>query len=148
MSGSQIRAASVQFDSSQAAEFFSNLQLWQLITLQSFNLQSPVVPLWKDLNLLNICTLNQFNGLVGFLGFVLLFSSSPIYVGLMLQGGISFFSQLYFKNLYDTLQKFQSEKFKQHLNFSSYLKRLKRYELSSFKVVETPPFYKVNMSKF
>ena len=34
------------------------LQLWQLVTLQSVDLQRPTVPLWKDLNLLNKLKLN------------------------------------------------------------------------------------------
>ena len=29
-------------------DFFSNLQIWQLVTLQPFNQQRPKVPLWKD----------------------------------------------------------------------------------------------------
>ena len=36
------------------AEFFSNLILWQLISLHSFDLKRPTVPLLKYLNLLNI----------------------------------------------------------------------------------------------
>ena len=34
------------------------LQLWQLVTLQPVDLQRPTVPLWKDLDLLNIHTIN------------------------------------------------------------------------------------------
>ena len=45
------RAACARFDSRWAAEFFSNIKLWQLITLQTFNPQRPTIPLWKDLNL-------------------------------------------------------------------------------------------------
>ena len=47
-------------DSGWVAEFFSNIQIWQLITLQPVELQRPTVPLWKDLNLFNI-QLHNFN---------------------------------------------------------------------------------------
>ena len=50
LSGTQTWAADVWFDSSQLAEFFLNLQLWQLVSLQPFNLQRPSVPLCKDLD--------------------------------------------------------------------------------------------------
>ena len=33
----------------QGGKFFSNLQLWQLVTMKPFDLQRPTVPLWKDL---------------------------------------------------------------------------------------------------
>ena len=39
--------------------FFSNLQLWQFITLQPFDIHRPTLPLWKDLNLLNIHSINS-----------------------------------------------------------------------------------------
>ena len=45
----RLRAELVWFDSGRAAEFFPNLQLWQLVTLQPFDLERPKVPLWKDL---------------------------------------------------------------------------------------------------
>ena len=35
-----------------SAEFFSNLQHWQLVILMPVDLQRPTVPLWKDINLL------------------------------------------------------------------------------------------------
>ena len=52
LSGSQTPASLEWSDSGRMAEFFSNLQLWQLITLQPFEPQRPTVPLWKYLNLL------------------------------------------------------------------------------------------------
>ena len=39
------------FDSCRMVGFFSHLQLWQLVALQSFNPQQPKIPLWKELNL-------------------------------------------------------------------------------------------------
>ena len=40
--------------------FFSNLQLWQLVTLQSFVLQRPTVSLWKGLSLIkNIVSIEK-----------------------------------------------------------------------------------------
>ena len=40
--------------------FFSNLQLWQLVTLQSFVLQRPTVSLWKGLSLIkNILSIQK-----------------------------------------------------------------------------------------
>ena len=39
------------FESGHRVGFFSDLQLWQLVFLQPFDLQTPTVPLWKDLNL-------------------------------------------------------------------------------------------------
>ena len=50
--GIQTLAASKWFDSGRPAEFFSNLQLWQLLTLLPFDPQRFRVPLWKDINLL------------------------------------------------------------------------------------------------
>ena len=47
------RAARVRFPDGRIT-----LQLWQLVTLQPVSLQSPTVPLWKDLNLL---TKQNFN---------------------------------------------------------------------------------------
>ena len=58
-SGSQTRAALEWFDSGQVAEFFSNLHLWQLITLQLFSLHKSTVPLLKDLNLFKIILSTQ-----------------------------------------------------------------------------------------
>ena len=52
LSRTQTRAARVWLDSGRAAGFFLDLQLWQLVFLQSFDLQRPAIPLWKDLNLL------------------------------------------------------------------------------------------------
>ena len=46
-SRSQTRATCVWFDSSLKAEFFSNLKLGQLITLQSFDLQRPTQYLFE-----------------------------------------------------------------------------------------------------
>ena len=51
-SWTQTRAACIWLDSGRAAGFFLDLQLWQLVFLQSFDLQRPTIPLWKDLNLL------------------------------------------------------------------------------------------------
>ena len=48
-----IQTARTWCRSGRVAKFFSNLQLWQLVTLQQVDLQIPTVPLWKDLNLLN-----------------------------------------------------------------------------------------------
>ena len=49
-----LSAALVWFEVGRLAEFFSNLQLWKLLTLTPVDLQRPTVPLWKDLNHLNI----------------------------------------------------------------------------------------------
>ena len=40
-----------RLDSGWLAELFSNLQLWQLVTLQSFDWQRPTLPFLKGLNL-------------------------------------------------------------------------------------------------
>ena len=50
LSRSWTWAAHVWFDSSQEAEFFSNLQLWQYVNLHFFDPQTSVVPLWKDID--------------------------------------------------------------------------------------------------
>ena len=50
-SGTRTQVAGEWFYSGRLAEFFSNLQLWQLVTLQSFNQQTSAVSLSKDLNL-------------------------------------------------------------------------------------------------
>ena len=50
-SRTQTRAARIWFEYGWVAEFFSNLQLWKLVTLQHFDLQRPTVPLWKGLEL-------------------------------------------------------------------------------------------------
>ena len=42
-------AIRVRLGQGSAAEFFSKFQLWQLVTLQPVDLQTPTVPLWKDL---------------------------------------------------------------------------------------------------
>ena len=47
------RAALVYFELGRGKNILSNLQLWQLATLQPVDLQRPTVPLWKDLNPLN-----------------------------------------------------------------------------------------------
>ena len=49
LSMSRTWVARLWFDYGWAAEFFSNLKLWQFVTLQPFDLQTPTVPLWKDL---------------------------------------------------------------------------------------------------
>ena len=59
LSGNQTRAARMWFKMGKVAEFFSNLQLWKLVTLQPVDLKRPAVPLWKDLNLPNIQNFNQ-----------------------------------------------------------------------------------------
>ena len=43
----------------RSAEFFSNLEHWQLVILMPIDLQRPTVPLWKDLNLFNKHKLNS-----------------------------------------------------------------------------------------
>ena len=50
-SGTRTQVPRVWFNSGQAAELFSNLQIWQFVTLQPFDLLRPTVPLWKDLDL-------------------------------------------------------------------------------------------------
>ena len=50
-SRSLTRAARVWFELGRAAEFFSNLQIWQLVTLKPVDLQRSTVPLWKNLKL-------------------------------------------------------------------------------------------------
>ena len=52
-SGNRTRAAHLWFEVGRKAEFFSNLQLWQLVILTPLDQQRPTVPLWKDLNLFN-----------------------------------------------------------------------------------------------
>ena len=58
-SGNRTWAALEWFKAGQMAEFFSNLQLWQLVILMPVDLQRPTVPLWEDLNLLNKHKLNS-----------------------------------------------------------------------------------------
>ena len=49
LSRTRTWAAFIWLESGRATGFFSDLQLWQLIVLQSFDLQGPAIPLWKDL---------------------------------------------------------------------------------------------------
>ena len=49
--GLEPGSPAVWFDSGRSAEYFSNLQLWQVVTLQPFGLKRPTVPLLKDLTL-------------------------------------------------------------------------------------------------
>ena len=51
--------------------FFSNLQLWQLVTLQSFVLQRPTVSLWKGLSLIKNILSIQKVGRIFDIGFAL-----------------------------------------------------------------------------
>ena len=44
--------------------FFSNLQLWQLVTLQSLVLQRPTVSLWKGLSLIKTILSIQFEPMI------------------------------------------------------------------------------------
>ena len=59
-SRNRTRAARVWFEVGRLAEFFSNLQLWQLVTLMQIDLQRPTAPLWKDLNLLFLASCIPF----------------------------------------------------------------------------------------
>ena len=70
-SGNRTRAAHVLFEVGRMAEFFSNLHLWQLVTLHPFGLQSPKSHFWKDLDLVvNIVSVNKTDSISKF-GFVL-----------------------------------------------------------------------------
>ena len=55
----QTLAVHTCFDFRQVAEFFLNLQLWQLVILMPVDLQRPTVPFLKDLNLLNKHNFNK-----------------------------------------------------------------------------------------
>ena len=59
LSGTRTGAGLVRCVVDQVAEFFSNLQIWQLLTLQPVDPERPTVPLWKDINLLNIHIVNS-----------------------------------------------------------------------------------------
>ena len=70
-SGNRTRAARIWFEYGWVAEFFSNLQLWKLVTLQHFDLQRPTVPLWKGLELV-VNILAQETGRILKISFTLL----------------------------------------------------------------------------
>jgi len=52
LSRTRTQAALLWFHFGCTAGFFSDLQLWKLVVLQSFDQQRPTIPLWKDLKLL------------------------------------------------------------------------------------------------
>ena len=56
--GNRTRTALMWFEVGLLAEFFSNLQPLQLVTLTPVDLQGPTVPLLKDFNLSNKLNFN------------------------------------------------------------------------------------------
>ena len=71
LSRKRTRAALVWFEFGRVAGFFSDLQLWQLVALQPFDLQRPTVPVQKDINLIaNISSAQETSSILK-KGFVL-----------------------------------------------------------------------------
>ena len=92
-SGTLSRATIVWCLVGRAADFFSDFQIWQLIILQTSDLQRPTVPVWRALSPFK--TYFWFISLAAHLRLVWLSPSNPISIVVIYYRYFPFFLRLY-----------------------------------------------------